>query len=110
MSDLESARLLVDAAQAVVTAALKHAAEVTEGGAKIDDYQVHTERVTYLATQVRAAHELTSSAERLAAAGRPDALLASEAWGYAAEATHALHSAIEASHEAFGVGAAAAGL
>jgi glycolate oxidase iron-sulfur subunit len=54
MSDLESARLLVSAAQEVIDAALKHAAQVTEGGAKIDDHQVHTERVAYLATQVRA--------------------------------------------------------
>ena len=110
MSDLESARLLVDAAQAVVTAALKHAAEVTEGGAKIDDHQVHTERVTYLATQVRAAHELAASAERLATTGRADALLASEAFGYAAEATHALSAAIEAAPDDFGVGEAAARL
>ncbi|MCA9851889.1 MAG: hypothetical protein KC461_14765, partial [Dehalococcoidia bacterium] len=59
-----AARTLVDAAQRVVDAAVKHAAEVTQGGALIDDHQVHTERVAYLATQVRAAHDLTSFVER----------------------------------------------
>lgn len=110
MNDLEGARLLVDAAQAVVTAALKHAAAVMDGGAKIDEFQVHTERVTYLATQVRAAHELTSTAERLAAAGKPDVLMASEAIAYAAEAAHTLDAAIEAAYDEFGVGALADGL
>ena len=110
MNDLEGARLLVDATQSIVTAALKHAAAVTDGGAKIDDFQVHTERVTYLATQVRAAHELTSTAERLAAAGKPDALMASEAIAYAAEAAPTLDSAIEAAYEEFGVGTLAEAL
>ncbi len=103
MSDLESARLLVDAAQEVMTAALAHASQVTNGGADIDAHQVHTERVTYLATQMRAAHELTATGERLAAAGRRDALLEAEAWAYAAEATHALASAVEAAWDDFGV-------
>jgi (2S)-methylsuccinyl-CoA dehydrogenase len=110
MTDLESARLLVTAAQEVVDAAIKRAAVVTEGGAKIDEHQVHTERVTYLATQVRAAHELTATGERLAAAGKPDALLASEAFIYAAEATQALSSALAAYYDDFGVDDVAAKL
>ncbi|MEZ4553704.1 MAG: acyl-CoA dehydrogenase family protein [Dehalococcoidia bacterium] len=105
-TDLQNARLLVDRAQRVVAAALAHAAEVTEGGAKIDDHQVHTERVTYLATQVRAAHELTAAAERLEAAGKADSLMAAEAFVYAAEATHALSSDIDAAWDDFGVGEA----
>ena len=103
MNDLENARLLVDATQRIVDAAIRHAAEVTEGGAKIDDHQVHTERVAYLATQARAAHELTAAAERLAAAGKPDQLMAAEAFIYAADAAHALRSSIEAAWDDFGV-------
>jgi len=106
MNDLENARLLVDATQRIVDAAIRHAAEVTEGGAKIDDHQVHTERVAYLATQARAAHELTAAAERLAAAGKPDQLMAAEAFIYAADAAHALSSSIEAAWDDFGVTAA----
>jgi (2S)-methylsuccinyl-CoA dehydrogenase len=102
-SDLEHARLLVDGTQRVLDAAIRHAAELTEGGAKIDDYQVHTERVTYLATQVRAAHELTAAAERLAAAGMPDPLMESEAFVYAAEAAHAFAAASDAAWDDFGI-------
>ncbi|MBM4415687.1 MAG: acyl-CoA dehydrogenase [Chloroflexi bacterium] len=109
-SELGSARLLVDVAQAVSMAALRHAAQLTEGGAKIDDYQVHTERVAYLATQVRAAHELTATAGRLAAAGRPDAIMALEAHAYAAEVAQALRGAVEAHWDDFGVAEAAGAL
>ena len=104
MSDLEQARLLVSAAQEVVDAALKHAATITNGGADIDDHQVHTERVTYLATQVRAARELTNTAERLTAAGKADDLLTQEALIYAAEAAHTVGATIDAHADDFGVG------
>ena len=102
-----SARLLVDASQAVVDAAVAHAARVTEGGAGIDDHQVHVERVAYLATQLRAANELVSYVERLAAAATPDALSEAQALVYAAEIAHALRSGIDAAPEEFGVGEAA---
>jgi len=69
LNPLTAARELVDDAQAVIDAALKHGAAVTEGGRLIDDHQVHTERLAYLATQVRAAHEQTAYAERLSASG-----------------------------------------
>ena len=105
-----TARTLVDTAQGVIDAALRHGAQVTEAGARIDDYQVHTERLAYLTTQVRAARELVTTAERLAAAGKPDALLESEALVYAAEAGHALRSSVEAAWEDFGVGDEAAAL
>ena len=104
---LATARMLVDAAQHVVDAALRHAAEVTEGGRLVDEHQVHTERVAYLATQVRGAHELVAYGERLAAAGKADALVEAEALGYAAEVTHRLRSAVEAAWQDFGIGDAA---
>ena len=107
---LATARSLVDAAQGVIAASLGHAAQVTEGGRDIDEHQVHVERVAYLATQVRAAHELVAYAERIAAAGRPDALIESDAIVYAAEATHALRSSVEAAWDDFAVGAAAGAL
>ena len=100
---LATARALVDAAQDVIAAALSHAAQVTDGGRSVDEHQVHVERVAYLATQVRAAHELVAYAERLAAAGKPDALIESDALVYAAEATHALRSSVEAAWDDFAV-------
>ena len=91
----------------MIAASLGHAAQVTEDGRDIDEHQVHVERVAYLATQVRAAHELVAYAERIAAAGKPDALIESDALVYAAEATHALRSSVEAAWDDFAVGAAA---
>ncbi len=102
-AQLASARRLVEAAKAVIDAALVSAASLTEGGRRIDDHQVHTERVAYLATQVRAAHELTAYAERLAKAGAPDARQATMAHAYAAEVAHALGSSIDAAWEQFGL-------
>ena len=102
-----TARELVDAAQGVIDAALRHGAQVTEAGARIDEHQVHTERLAYLTTQVRAARELVATAERLAAAGKRDAVLDECALVYAAEAAHALRSAVEVAWDDFGVGEAA---
>ena len=107
---LATARALVDAAQGVIDAALRQGAEITEGGRAVDEHQVHVERLAYLATQVRAAHELAAYVERLAAAGKADALIESEALAYAAETAHALRSAVEAAWDDFSVGAAAEAL
>ena len=101
------ARNLVDAAGSAIDAAVAHAAEVTEGGALIDDHQVHTERIAYLATQVRAASALVASSEGLREAGVRDEQQEDAALVYAAEATHALRSAIEAARDDFGIDAAA---
>jgi len=98
-----TARQLVSTAQSVLDAALAHGARVTEGGRLIDDHQVHTERLAYLATQVRAAHEQTAYAERLSAAGKADDLQDEMALIYAAEVTHALRSQIEAAWNDFGL-------
>ena len=101
------ARRLVDAAGDAIDAAVAHAAEVTDGGAAIDDHQVHTERIAYLATQVRAAGALVASSEGLREAGVRDEQQEDAALVYAAEATHTLRSAIEAARDDFGIDAAA---
>ena len=101
------ARRLVDTAGGAIEAAVSHAAEVTDGGADIDDHQVHTERIAYLATQVRAAGALVASSEGLRAASVRDEQQEDAALVYAAEATHALRSAIEASRDDFGIDDAA---
>ena len=101
------ARSLVDAAGGAIEAAVSHAAEVTDGGTDIDDHQVHTERIAYLATQVRAAGALVASSEGLREASVRDEQQEDAALVYAAEATHALRSAIEASRDDFGIDDAA---
>jgi (2S)-methylsuccinyl-CoA dehydrogenase len=98
-----AARNLVDIADGVVDNALSYAARATEGGRLVDDFQVHTERLAYLATQVRAAHELVAYTERLSDAGKPDAWHDSMALAYAAEVTHGLRSQVEAAWDDFGL-------
>ncbi len=98
---LPGARALVDCAQRVIDATLQSAARVTDGGDLIDEHQVHGERIAYLATQVRAATDLVEFAERVAAAGTPDALHERMAFAYAAEVAHLLRSQIEAAWDAF---------
>ena len=96
-------RLLVETSRRAIDAALRHAAEVTRGGELVDEHQVHTERLAYLSTQVRAAEELAAFVERLDAAGRGDGLQARVAAAYAAETAHALRSQVEAAWADFGL-------
>jgi (2S)-methylsuccinyl-CoA dehydrogenase len=95
-----AARTLVKVSQSVLGSALAHAAEVTEGGKLVDDHQVHTERLSYLATQVRAAHELTTYAERT---GSADPLQHEYALIYSAEVARTLRSQIDAAWTDFGL-------
>jgi (2S)-methylsuccinyl-CoA dehydrogenase len=101
---LTSARRLAEAANSAMQAALEAGARLTGGGKRIDDHQVHAERIAQLATETRAARELVAYAERQAAAGKPDALAEEQALAFAAEVVHALRSANEAGPGSFGIG------
>ncbi|MEE2674366.1 MAG: acyl-CoA dehydrogenase family protein [Myxococcota bacterium] len=68
--DLEGARTLVAAGQALFDKALARAKEITENGGGIDDHQVLTERVAYTATEIRAANEVLDNADAVVAEGR----------------------------------------
>ncbi len=99
---ITTARALTQATRAVVDAAVKQGAVTTKNGATIDDHQVLTERLAYLATQIRAAEDLVAYAERVPA----DEMQGSFALAYAAEVAHATRSQIEAGWDDFGLGAA----
>ena len=87
-SALEAAHRLAGEADALAEAAIARAAELTQAGANIDDHQVLCERLAVLATEARAARALVGYAERLAGAGRADAVSEDEAFAYAAEVVH----------------------
>jgi len=73
MSDfppLDEVRALLDGAQGLVERATGRAAEITEGGAAIDEHQVLTERVAYAATEARAARALFDATAAAAEEGR----------------------------------------
>jgi (2S)-methylsuccinyl-CoA dehydrogenase len=101
---LEDARRLLAAAETLLGRALERARHLTGGGRAIDDHQVLAERVSYAATEARAARELL---ERTAAArgeGRPDAHLEELAVAGAADLVASLRTRLEASLDDLGLG------
>jgi (2S)-methylsuccinyl-CoA dehydrogenase len=93
---LPAARRLCDLAQRTAEAAIASAAKEMDGGRAIDDHQVHAERIAQIATEARAAAELTAYAEGQAAKGKPDELAEKQALAFAAEAVHRARSSIAA--------------
>jgi (2S)-methylsuccinyl-CoA dehydrogenase len=67
---LEDARLILDAGSQLLADATNAAKRLTEGGKKIDDHQVITERVAYAATEAVAAHEVLRAFEAWATDGQ----------------------------------------
>src|SRR5262247_343490 len=67
---LDEARRLLAAAEDLVERALERTRELTSRGAHIDDHQVLVERVTYAATQSRAAREMLAALDVAKAEGR----------------------------------------
>jgi (2S)-methylsuccinyl-CoA dehydrogenase len=61
---------IADAARDLATRALRHARELTAGGAAIDDHQVVVERVAYAATEARVIDELLAVPDDVAAYAR----------------------------------------
>ncbi len=98
--DRETASL-ISALERVVDAALEHTAKKTERGKTIDDHQVHCERVSYLATELRAAKAL---AEYAAAAGAEEAdpLAADASAIFTANAAARCRAQVATHLEAFG--------
>jgi len=87
---LLGARQLTTEAEALAAAAVARAAELTAQGKAIDEHQALCERLAYIATEARAARALLTYSERLAEAGRGDAVSESQALAYAAEVVQKL--------------------
>jgi (2S)-methylsuccinyl-CoA dehydrogenase len=66
----EDAQKLVSAAATLLEDAVAAAKSLTDGGKKIDDHQVLTERVTYASTEAVAAHEVLAQYADVVAEGR----------------------------------------
>jgi (2S)-methylsuccinyl-CoA dehydrogenase len=110
MSDLpalESASPLVQAAEDLLSQALDRARQLTDGGKRIDDYQVLSERLAYAATEARAARELLQLGTRLAADGRSDTSFAAGAAAGAADLVRCLLDRLTPAVDDLGIGEAA---
>ncbi len=92
---LAAARTLTDLAADVATAAIASGSRLTDAGRAIDNHQVHAERIALLATEARAARELTAYAEQLAASGKRSPLAEDQALVFAAEVVHRARGAAE---------------
>jgi (2S)-methylsuccinyl-CoA dehydrogenase len=101
--DLKHVAKLVDAAGGAVSEALAVASRRTEGGKRIDDEQVHSERLAYAATEVRAARELLAYAEA-SKAERSDGVIDAMAAAFAGEVVLRLAGQIDAHPDEFEVG------
>jgi (2S)-methylsuccinyl-CoA dehydrogenase len=80
---LRQTTTIVDALQKMRDEALHHGRRITENGKGIDDHQVHTERLAYLATEVEAARALLAYANGAQEHGETEA--SEMALGFAAE-------------------------
>jgi (2S)-methylsuccinyl-CoA dehydrogenase len=67
---LDDARMLSSAGESLLSPAIERARALTRKGAAIDEHQVVTERVTYAATELRAAREVLAFQESIAQQGR----------------------------------------
>ncbi len=105
---LEGGQRILGAADAVMAAVIEAARRTTDNGKRIDDYQVLTERVAYLATELRAARDLLTYAAGLRESSRPDEVAELKAVAYAAEVAHRLRGVVEGALEEFGLDGGAA--
>jgi (2S)-methylsuccinyl-CoA dehydrogenase len=88
---LEDARIALDAARTLTSAAVARASEITAHGERIDEHQVMVDLVAYAATEARAAAELFAAAE----AARGDAALERAAIAGVAELARSCRNRLE---------------
>ncbi|MDP3936925.1 MAG: acyl-CoA dehydrogenase family protein [Deltaproteobacteria bacterium] len=82
---LEQGKQIAAALRAFTDAAVAEASKKTEGGKRIDDHQVHAERIAQLATELRAVEEFLAYAERVAGEASADPLIDSMVIAFAGE-------------------------
>jgi (2S)-methylsuccinyl-CoA dehydrogenase len=103
---LEDGRQLCNAADQLVQRALERAREITEGGRLIDEHQVLAERVSYAATEARAARDTVDAAETARAEGASSEMLERTAAAAAAGLAERLRNRLEPALDDLGLGEA----
>jgi (2S)-methylsuccinyl-CoA dehydrogenase len=104
---LDDARLLLSGAEELVERALARAREITGNGRDIDDHQILTERVTYAATEARAARELVDFTAALGAEGRSSETLELLCGASVSDLAARLRTRLEPAVDDLGLGEAA---
>jgi (2S)-methylsuccinyl-CoA dehydrogenase len=104
---LEEARTLLEAATGLLERAITAGKTLTDGGKRIDDHQVATERIAYAATEAVAAHEVIIAAEELRNEGRSSPVLELTAVGAVGQLVKGLRGRLSDSADDLGLGDAA---
>ncbi|MBW2419242.1 MAG: acyl-CoA/acyl-ACP dehydrogenase [Deltaproteobacteria bacterium] len=100
----DDAKTLLSAATDLLEAAVGRAKQITEGGKKIDDHQVLTERVAYAATEAVATHEVIASIDALRAEGRSAVIHELIAVAAVGELVSGLRDRLSAAADDLGIG------
>ncbi len=104
MNDLlAQTQTIVDALQKVRDEALQQGRSKTQKGQAVDEHQVHTERLAYLATEIEAAQALLGYARAAKDQGPGDPLAAEMALAFAAEVGARLWAQAEIHLKDFGL-------
>jgi (2S)-methylsuccinyl-CoA dehydrogenase len=101
------ARRLLAVSQSLFQRMLEAARELSERGRRLDDHQVLTERIAYLATELQAAEALLRQSERAAAAGRDSDVSSLTALAYSGEVAQEILGLVRPDPAAMGLDAAA---
>ncbi|MDH3520931.1 MAG: acyl-CoA dehydrogenase family protein [Myxococcales bacterium] len=105
--NLEEARQLCAAADALVARALERARDITDGGRGIDDHQVLAQRVAYAATEARAARDTLDAIVTARGEGSATEMLETTAVAAVAGLTASLRQRLEPALEDLGLDEAA---
>jgi len=101
---LEQGKKIAAALRAFTDEAVAAASKRTEGGKRIDEHQVHAERIAQLATELRAVEEFLAYAERIAGEGNADPHVESMAIAFAGDVAAKSLAGASAALEDYGIG------
>ena len=101
---LKEAQTLLEAATQLLEQAIDAGKSLTEGGKRIDDHQVATERIAYAATEAIAAHEVIVSSQEILAEGRGGPLFEKTAVAAVGQLVEGLRSRLSDSADELGFG------
>jgi (2S)-methylsuccinyl-CoA dehydrogenase len=104
---LEDARTILAAGAQLLADATAAAKSMTDGGKKIDDHQVITERVAYAATEAVAAHEVLAAFDAWSVEGKGTTIREKVAIAAVGELMTNLRERLSASADDLGIGDAA---
>jgi (2S)-methylsuccinyl-CoA dehydrogenase len=106
-ASLDDARLILEAGSQLLADAATAAKALTDGGKKIDDHQVITERVAYAATEAVAAHAILSELDEWSSNGNATPIREKTAIAAVGELMTNLRERLSSAADDLGIGDAA---